>query len=296
MSQTPESLVADLLTQLDLEVIEDNLFRGGSRNLGGHSVFGGQVAGQAMVAAARSVAPDRLAHSMHGYFLRPGDMDKAIVYEVDAIRDGRSFSTRRVQAIQYGRPIFSMIASFHIAEPGLTHQMTMPDVPGPENLASHDTLRREWVGALDRVPEALREAVGREVAIDLRPVVPRNMLDPDTREAVQNIWFKAKASLPEDPALHRAILTYASDFNLLATTLFPHGMSFFTPGLQMASIDHALWIHREPKVDDWLLYAMDSPGAQDARGMARGLIFDRAGELVATVAQEGLLRQRDDKG
>lgn len=292
MVQEPEALVADLLAQLDLEVLEDQLFRGSSRNLGGRSVFGGQVAGQAMVAATRTVEPGRLAHSMHGYFLRPGDMDKAIVYEVENIRDGRSFAARRVQAIQHGRPIFSMLASFHVAEDGYVHQAEMPEVPGPEGLASHDELRHEWVDALDRVPESLREAVGREIAIDLRPVTPWNMLAPDRREPKQYVWFRAKAALPADQALHRAVLTYASDFNLLTTAQLPHGVSFFTPGMQMASIDHALWFHADLAVDDWLLYAMDSPGAQDARGLSRGLIFTREGRLVASVAQEGLIRHR----
>ncbi|MGB7757178.1 MAG: acyl-CoA thioesterase II [Salinisphaera sp.] len=292
MAQKPETLVADLLAQLDLEVLEDQLFRGSSRNLGGRSVFGGQVAGQAMVAATRTVEPGRLAHSMHGYFLRPGDMDKAIVYEVENIRDGRSFAARRVQAIQHGRPIFSMLASFHAAEEGYVHQAEMPEVPGPEGLASHDELRHEWVDALDRVPESLREAVGREIAIDLRPVHPWNMLAPDRREPKQYVWFRAKAALPADQALHRAVLTYASDFNLLTTAQLPHGVSFFTPGMQMASIDHALWFHGDLAVDDWLLYAMDSPGAQDARGLSRGLIFTREGRLVASVAQEGLIRHR----
>lgn len=292
MAQQPEALVADLLSQLDLEVLEDQLFRGSSRNLGGKSVFGGQVAGQAMAAAARTAAPGQLAHSMHGYFLRPGDMDQAIVYEVENIRDGRSFATRRVQAVQHGRPIFSMLASFHIAEDGYTHQAAMPDVPDPEGLASHDELRHEWVDALDRVPESLREAVGREIAIDLRPVCPWNLLDPDRRAPEQYVWFRAKAALPADQALHRAVLTYASDFNLLTTAQLPHGVSFFTPGMQMASIDHALWFHGDLAVDDWLLYAMDSPGAQDARGLSRGLIFARDGRLVASVAQEGLIRHR----
>ncbi|WP_423822185.1 acyl-CoA thioesterase II [Salinisphaera sp. SPP-AMP-43] len=288
----PERLVADLLAQLDLEVLEDCLFRGSSRDLGGRSVFGGQVAGQAMVAATRTVTPGHFAHSMHGYFLRPGDMDKAIVYEVENIRDGRSFSTRRVQAIQHGRPIFSMLASFHVPEDGYVHQAEMPEVPGPEALASHDELRHEWVDALDRVPESLREAVGRDIAIDLRPVAPWNMLAPDRREPRQYLWFRAKAALPANQALHRAVLTYASDFNLLTTAQLPHGVSFFSPGMQMASIDHALWFHGDLAVDDWLLYAMDSPGAQDARGLSRGLIFARDGRLVASVAQEGLIRHR----
>lgn len=296
MAGDGQRLVDDLLDQLNLEALEQRLFRGSSRDLGGKSVFGGQVAGQAMVAATRTVDPSQKAHSMHGYFLRPGDMQAAIVYEVDNIRDGRSFATRRVQAIQHGRPIFSMLASFQIEESGYTHQADMPDVPDPEGLASHDELRHEWVDALDRVPESLREAVGREVAIDMRPVRPWNMLLPDKREPIQHVWLKAKAPLPRDQALHRAVLTYASDFNLLATSLYPHGVSFFTPGMQMASIDHALWFHRDLAVDDWLLYAMDSPGAQDARGLSRGLIFNRSGALVASVVQEGLIRQREKPG
>lgn len=293
MAQSAESIVADLLEQLDLEILEQRLFRGSSRDLGGKSVFGGQVAGQALVAATRTVDSSQLAHSLHGYFLRPGDMAAPIVYEVDNIRDGRSFATRRVQAIQHGRPIFSMLASFHIAESGYTHQVAMPEVPGPEGLASHDDLRHEWVDALDRVPESLREAVGRDIAIDIRPVKPWNQLAPDKREAIQHVWFRAKAPIPDDQALHRAVLTYASDFNLLTTSQMPHGVSFFTRGMQMASIDHALWFHRDLKVDDWLLYCMDSPGAQDSRGLSRGLIFARSGELVASVVQEGLIRQRD---
>ncbi|RJS92488.1 acyl-CoA thioesterase II [Salinisphaera sp. Q1T1-3] len=285
--------VADLLAQLDLEVLEDRLFRGSSRDLGGRSVFGGQVAGQALVAATRTVSPGQLCHSLHGYFLRPGDMAKSIVYEVDNIREGRSFAARRVQAIQHGRPIFSMLASFHVPECGYVHQSEMPDVAPPETLASHDELRHEWVDALDRVPESLREAVGREIAIDMRPVSPWNMLAPDKREPRQYVWFRAKDRLPDDQALHRAVLTYASDFNLLTTAQLPHGVSFFTPGMQMASIDHALWFHGDVRVDDWLLYAMESPGAQDARGLSRGLIFTRDGRLVASVAQEGLIRQRE---
>tara|TARA_B100000929_G_scaffold1052_1_gene889 strand:+ start:659 stop:1537 length:879 start_codon:yes stop_codon:yes gene_type:complete len=291
--KSSRQLVADLLAQLDLEVLEDRLFRGSSRDIGGKSVFGGQVAGQALVAATRTVDPGQLAHSLHGYFLRPGDMAKPIVYEVDAIRDGRSFATRRVQAIQHGRPIFSMLASFHVAETGYTHQMDMPDVPGPEELASHDELRHAWIDELDRVPDSLKEAVGREIAIDMRPVEPWNLLAPDKRAPAQYVWFRAKDAVPKDQAVHRAVLTYASDFNLLTTSQMPHGVSFFTPGMQMASIDHALWFHGDLEVDDWLLYCMDSPGAQDSRGLSRGLIFARDGRLVASVAQEGLIRQRD---
>src|SRR5699024_7151538 len=287
-------LMQDLLTQLDLETLEDRLFRGVSRNLGGHSVFGGQVAGQALVAATRTVGVDLHAHSLHGYFIRPGDMDAAIVYEVGITRDGHSFATRRVQAIQHGQPIFTMLASFHVQEEGYVHQAPMPEAPAPETLTTNDELRKQWINEVDRVPESLREAVGREIALDMRPVWPRNMLDPDQREPRQQVWFKTKTPVPENPALHRAILTYASDFDLLSTALLPHGVSFFTRGMMMASLDYALWFHRDLRVDDWLLYCMDSPGAQDARGLSRGLIYNRAGELVASSAQEGLMRLRQE--
>lgn len=288
------ALMQDLLTQLDLETLEDRLFRGVSRNLGGHSVFGGQVAGQALVAATRTVGVDLHAHSLHGYFIRPGDMDAAIVYEVEITRDGHSFATRRVQAIQHGQPIFTMLASFHVQEEGYVHQAPMPDAPDPETLTNNDELRKQWADELDRVPESLREAVGREIALDMRPVRPRNMLNPDKREPRQQVWFKTKVAVPENPALHRAILTYASDFDLLSTALLPHGASFFTRGMMMASLDHALWFHRDLRVDDWLLYCMDSPGAQDARGLSRGLIYNRNGDLVASSAQEGLMRLRQE--
>jgi len=286
------ALVQDLLLQLDLETLEDRLFRGVSRNIGGRSVFGGQVAGQALVAANRTVAEELKAHSLHGYFIRPGDMDAAIVYEVDKTRDGRSFATRRVQAIQHGQPIFTMLASFHVQEDGHVHQTPMPEVPAPETLASNDVLRRQWIDEMDRVPESLRESVSRGIALDVRPVDPRNMLDPDRRAPQQEMWFKTRTAIPDDPEMHRAILTYASDFGLLSTALLPHGISYFSSGMKMASLDHALWFHRDPRVDDWLLYSMDSPGAQNARGFSRGLIYDRDGNLVASAAQEGLIRVR----
>lgn len=289
------ALMQDLLTQLDLETLEERLFRGVSRNLGGRSVFGGQVAGQALVAATRTVDATLHAHSLHGYFIRPGDMDAAIVYEVDKTRDGRSFATRRVQAIQHGRPIFTMLASFHIAEAGHTHQAPMPAAPAPETLTSNDVLHQQWIDELDNVPEPLRESAGREIALDIRPVQPRNMLKPDMRAPEQKVWLKTRLPVADDPALHRAILTYASDFDLLSTSLLPHGVSYFTRGMMMASIDHAVWFHRDFRVDDWLLYAMDSPAAQNARGLSRGLIFNRAGELVASTAQEGLMRVRTPK-
>jgi Acyl-CoA thioesterase len=284
-------ILQDLVGLLDLETLEDNLFRGASRDLGGKSVFGGQVLGQALVAAERTVDGGR-PHSLHGYFLRPGDMQRPIVYEVDRVRDGRHFSARRVQAIQFGRPIFSMIASFQSPETGLEHQRAMPQVPPPESLPSQVDLRRAWLSAAEgRISPRLREAFMRELAIEFHPVEPWNLLDPPAHGApLQQIWFRAAGRLPDDPLLHRAILAYASDFNLLSTALQPHGRSYLQPGMVVASIDHALWFHRDGRVDDWLLYDMDSPSAQDARGLSRGAIYDCSGRLLASVVQESLMR------
>ena len=283
--------LADLIRQLDLERLEVNLFRGQSSDHGGKSVFGGQVIGQALVAATRTVE-DRLPHSLHGYFLLPGDMAAPIVYEVDRIRDGRSFSARRVQAIQHGRPILSMIASFQVMEPGLEHQDPMPEVPPPESLRSGSELREQWLKeAGASVPERVREALRRPAPIDFRPVAPWNPLKPRVAEPRQAIWFRAVDRMPDDGLLHTCILTYASDYNLIPTALRPHGVSWIGESTVVASIDHAMWFHRPARVDEWLLYVMDSPSAQGARGLARGLIYDRGGKLIASVAQEGLIRQ-----
>ncbi|GAC1631163.1 MAG: acyl-CoA thioesterase II [Nevskia sp.] len=283
----------DLVNLLDLETLEVNLFRGASRDLGGKSVFGGQVISQALVAATRTVV-DVAAHSLHAYFLRPGDMDTPIVYEVDRVRDGRSFVTRRVQAIQHGQPILTLMASFQKAEDGFDHQIAMPPAPAPESLPIEKGLRKDWIerheaehGAL---PERLHQAFLRELAIDFRQVQPWNPFAPDLRGPAQSIWFRAAGPLPDDPILHRCVLAYASDFNLLGAALLPHGRSWLSRDLVCASIDHALWFHRDLRVDDWLLYVMDSPTAQGARGMSRGLIYDRAGRLVASAAQESLMR------
>jgi acyl-CoA thioesterase-2 len=280
-----------LIRQLDLERLEVNLFRGQSTDLGGKSVYGGQVVGQALFAATRTVE-GRAPHSLHAYFLLPGDMAAPIVYEVDRLRDGRSFSARRVQAIQHGRPILSMIASFQGAEPGVEHQVPMPEVPPPESLPSFGGLLDQWLAeAGDAVPARLREALLRPAPIEWRPVEPWNPLRPTVAPPAQSFWFRAVDKVPDDPMLHRCLLAYASDTNLIPTALRPHGLSFLDGGAVVASIDHALWFHREGRVDDWLLYAMDSPSAQGSRGFARGLIFDRAGRLLASVAQEGLMRR-----
>lgn len=280
-----------LLTLLDLESLEVNIYRGYNRDLGSGRVFGGQVFAQALVAARRTVEGPRDAHSVHGYFILPGDLAAPIVYFVDRLRDGNSFTTRRVTAIQHGQTIFNLSASFHIAEPGREHQDHMPVVPPPEELAPELQLIREMA---DRIPEPLRSVLTQDRPIDFRPVDP---VDPfktsPPRAPVRHIWFKSLGPLPDDPLVHQAVLAYASDYGLITTALQPHGLSFRSRGLQMASLDHSLWLHRPFRVDDWLLYSMDSPVAAGSRGFARGTIYTRAGQLVASVAQEGLMRVRD---
>ena len=284
------SALDDLLRLLDLEPLEVNLFRGQSRDLGGKAVFGGQVIGQALVAGTRTVE-GRWPHSLHAYFLRPGDMARPIVYEVDRVRDGKSFSARRVQAIQGGEVLLSMICSFQVPEPGFEHQAPMPEVPAPESLRSQPELVKEWLAAVPQVPPRIREAFERRTAVEFRPVEPRNPLVPQVDPPRQSYWVRANGKLPDAPLLHACVLAYASDFSLLSTALRPHGVSWLTPGLAVASIDHALWFHRPFRIDDWLLYAMDSPTAQGGRGLSRGQFFDRAGRLVVSVAQENLMRR-----
>jgi len=284
------SALDDLLRLLDLEPLEVNLFRGQSRDLGGKAVFGGQVIGQALVAATRTVE-GRSPHSLHAYFLRPGDMARPIVYEVDRVRDGKSFTARRVQAIQGGEVLLSMICSFQVPEPGFEHQAPMPEAPAPESLRPQRELVREWLAAVPQVPPRIREAFERRVAVEFRPVEPRNPLVPMVDPPRQSFWVRSNGPLPDAPLLHACVLAYASDFSLLSTALRPHGVSWLTPGLTVASIDHALWFHRPFRMDDWLLYAMDSPTAQGGRGFSRGQFFDRAGRLVVSVAQESLMRR-----
>lgn len=276
-----------LIRQLDLEPLEVNLFRGQSRDTGTRNVFGGQVIGQALVAAERTV-DGRVPHSLHAYFLLPGDVAAPIVYQVDRLRDGRSFSARRVQAIQHGRPILSMIASFQAPEPGLEHAAPMPEVPPPEALASSNELRERWLSAAD--PAHPRTGAALSGAIEFRPVEPEDRPGPTGREPRQWYWFRAVDRVPDDPQLHRCLLAYASDWVLSGTALRPHGKTWHDEGMIVASIDHALWFHRAARVDEWLLYAMDSPSAQTARGLSRGSIYDRGGRLVASVAQEALMR------
>jgi acyl-CoA thioesterase-2 len=281
--------VQTLLEILDLEMIEVNLFRGYSPKDTFVRVFGGQVIGQALVAASRTVDA-RAAHSLHAYFLLGGDPKAPIIYEVDRIRDGKSFTTRWVKAIQHGEAIFSMGVSFHREEDGHDHQAQMPDVPMPEALASERDIREKVMPLL---PEAVRKYYQRDRPIELRPVEYMRYLSKDYREPRFNVWIKSIAPLPDDPIVHRCVLAYASDMGLLDTSLIPHGRSVFSRSIQPASLDHALWFHRPFRMDEWLLYSQDSPNANNARGFSRGQFFTRDGVLVASVAQEGLIRKRD---
>jgi len=246
---------------------------------------------QALMAAARTVDPGKTAHSLHAYFLRAGNIEAPIVYEVDHSRDGRTFTARRVQAIQHGQPILSMMASFQKPEPGLEHQVPMPDVPPPEKLLSQQELVEQWSQGPNALSERQRDILGRVVAIEFKPTAPVHPRLQHARAPQQAIWFRAAGRLPDDPLLHRCVMAYASDFNLLSTALLPHGKSWLGGELVLASIDHAIWFHRDVRVDDWLLYAMDSPSSQGGRGLSRAGIFDRQGRLVASVAQENLMRE-----
>jgi acyl-CoA thioesterase-2 len=280
--------VQDLLAVLDLEQIEVNLFRGRSPQAGWQRVFGGQVIGQALVAATRTVE-NRAPHSMHAYFLLAGDPKVPIVYEVDRIRDGKSFTTRRVVAIQHGQAIFSMSVSFHNDETGYDHQAKMPDVPRFDSLPSEREIRDR---VMPLMPDPVRRYYERERPIELRPIEYGRYLGKPSPEAKFHVWIRATGRLPDDPAIHRCVLAYASDMTLLDTALVPHGRTVFEKSIMGASLDHALWFHRSFRADEWLLYAQDSPNLHGARGFARGLIFAADGMLVASVAQEGLLRQR----
>ncbi len=284
--------IDEVLDLLDLEAIEVNLFRGVSPKDRWQRVFGGQVLGQALVAAYRTVE-GRVCHSLHAYFIRPGDPKVPILYQVDRARDGRSFTTRRVVAIQHGEQIFNMAVSFHLPESGLEHQFDIPKVPDPETLESEEAWRKRLVHQL---PEQLREHVTRPSPMDVRPVeTDDNLLNPAKSPPFQNVWIKAKGAMPGELALHQCVLAYASDMTLLDTCLLPHGISWFSGRLQSASLDHAMWFHHPFRVDEWLLYAQDSPSAAGGRGFNRGSLFTREGKLIASVAQEGLIRLRDGK-
>ena len=283
------SALASLLSILDLEQLEQNLFRGQSPQEGWQRVYGGQVLGQALVAAGRTVSEERTAHSMHGYFLLPGDPTHPIIYEVERIRDGSSFTTRRVKAIQHGRAIFSMSVSFHKQETSFEHHREMPKVPPPEELPNEHELMKRLVGSL---PDNIRSYWERERPIEMRFVDFSRYISREKTPPVQYVWMRANGRLPDDPKLHQCVLAYASDFTLLDTALIAHGKLLFDRDVQLASLDHALWLHRPFRADEWLLYAQDSPSAYGARGFCRGSIYTRDGVLVASAAQEGLVRQR----
>jgi acyl-CoA thioesterase-2 len=287
---TPEEQVEQLITLLDVERLDTDLYRGSRQPGGVGRVFGGQVIAQALQAAQRSIDSDKAAHSLHAYFMRPGDEDHPIIYRVVRDFEGRSFATRRVIAMQKGQPILNMAASFQLPAEGFHHQDKMPDVPGPEELRSERDLRQEIEA---QVPEKLRRFFLRARPIEIRPVSPRNWFRPEAQAPAQQSWFRVAGPLPDEPALHRAMLAYASDMVLLGTCLLPHGVSWMAGQVQTASLDHAVWLHEPFRADEWLLYSTDSPWAGHTRGFNRGQIFSRDGRLVASVSQEGLIRPRD---
>ena len=285
-----EEPVKELVDLLQLERLEDNLFRGQSRDIGTRNVFGGQVLGQALSAAQQTVEATRAAHSLHAYFLRAGDIDAPIVYQVQRSRDGHSFSSRRVLAIQHGQPILNGSVSFQIEEPGVEHQATAPVVPRPQDLPPPEPIPEQ---TLRQLPVKLQRWLGMKGPFEFRRVHPRDELNPVKQPPQQYVWFRLAERIGDAPELHRAMLAYASDFHLIGTVTLPHGISFLQKNVQVASLDHALWYHRPFRVDEWLLYACDSPTAQGARGLARGMIFSEDGRLVASTAQEGLIRIRN---
>ncbi|MEN3929576.1 acyl-CoA thioesterase II [Microvirga sp. W0021] len=285
--------VDELLSILKLEQLELNLYRGQSPQVGWQRVFGGQVVSQSLVAATHTVNSQFHVHSLHGNFILPGDPTIPIIYEVERLRDGHSFITRRITAIQHGQAIFSMSASYQKEEQGYEHQLPMPTgIPTPDTLPNEEEFRTKIVPLM---PPEIRSYFARMRPLDIRPVDPTRYELKSGHEPYFNCWFKTVAPLPDDPAIHRAVLAYASDFTLLDSSLVAHGRSVVERSMQAASLDHAVWFHRSFRADEWLLYAQDSPSAMGARGFSRGLIYKQDGTLVASVAQEGLIRRRDDR-
>ncbi|MBT8061383.1 MAG: acyl-CoA thioesterase II [Xanthomonadales bacterium] len=280
----------ELLELVKLEQLEVNLFRGESRDIGTSRVFGGQVLAQAVLAASETV-DERLIHSLHAYFLRAGDDQSPIVYNVDRSRDGRSFTARRVVAIQHGRPIFTLSASFQLQQDGLEHQTPIPEVPPPESIDVRDEIPSE---DLERAPQKLRRWFSRFGPFEFRVVVDQNPFDPQPMPPVKQLWFRLRGHVGDGQVIQRALLAYASDFHLVGTATLPHGISFMKNHLAMASLDHAMWFHRDVNLDEWLLYTCDSPNASGGRGLARGMIHDQDGRLVASTAQEGMIRVKKD--
>ncbi len=278
-------VLAELVEQLALERIEENLFRGQSQDLGWGTVFGGQVLGQALSAAAQTVPTERQVHSLHAYFLRPGDVKRPIVYEVDRIRDGGSFTTRRVVAVQGGRAIFNLAASFQKSEQGFEHQDAMPEAPAPETLKTEQERAAPFA---DRLPPLLRERAVSARPFELRPADPEaDPFHPTPRAGRRMVWMRTTGELPDDPTLHAYLLAYASDHSFVTTALLPHGVTWLTPGMQVASVDHVMWFHRPFRVDEWLLYVIDSPVAHGARGLVRGKLFTRDGRLAPNARRAG---------
>lgn len=290
LSSGTQSAVDELLDILNLESLERNLFRGRSPKTGWQRVFGGQVIGQSLVAAQRTVPDDRHVHSLHGYFLRPGDPEVPIIYEVDRIRDGGSFTTRRVVGIQHGHAIFSMSASFHITEEGLDFNMAMPTQADPESLMSEKELKNKF---MDLAPENVKTYWQQERPIEVRATSVEHFLSDRKLPPEQYVWVRATAAIPNIAALQAAVLAYASDITLLDTALYPHGRKIFDKDLQVASLDHAMWFHRPIDMNNWLLFAQDSPNSNGGRGLTRGSLYTPDGTLVASCAQEGLIRLRD---
>ncbi|MEM7368462.1 MAG: acyl-CoA thioesterase II [Bacteroidota bacterium] len=282
--------LSELLTILELEQIEVNLFRAANKDIGSRSVFGGQVAAQCLSAAIKTIPDDRHVHSLHGYFILPGDIASPIVFEVDRTRDGRSFTTRRVVAIQHGKAIFHMSASFQLEQPGMEHQISLPDVPRPAELqSSRELMRKAFADRSLPLPKFFAS----DKAVEFRPVEVFDPFVPKAFPPTMHVWFRMDSELPDDPKLHRILLTYVSDFNLLGTALRPHHIPRFSRKLRMASLDHALWFHRAARVDQWLLYAMDTPSSSGSRAFCRGSIYTEEGILVASAAQEGLMRLKE---
>ncbi|AER33688.1 acyl-CoA thioesterase-2 [Pantoea sp. PA1] len=287
MSQALENL----LNLIHLEKIEEGLFRGQSEDLGLRQVFGGQVVGQALFAAKQTVPEDRVIHSFHSYFLRPGDSQKPIIYDVESLRDGKSFSARRVSAIQNGQPIFYMTASFQSPESGFEHQKPMPQVKGPDNLPNEQQMAQKMAHML---PEKLREKFIAERPLEIRPVQIHNPLRGHVDKPQRQVWIRANGTLPDDLRIHQYLLGYASDLNFLPVALQPHGKGFLESDMQVATIDHSMWFHRELNFNDWLLYSVESTSASGARGFVRGEFYNQQGELVASTVQEGVMRQRSE--
>ncbi len=284
-----QDVIDKLLDLLRLRELDDCLFSGASEDLGFKNVFGGQIIGQALMAAYRTVGADHRAHSLHAYFLRAGDPEHDIIYEVTRIRDGRTFSARRVVARQHNREVLTLTASFQCEEEGFDHQFPMPEVPPPDDLPSELALRRQFAHL---IPEKVREKLTRDRAIEIRPLQVINPFAPQRLEPSKQNWFRAVAKLPDERVWHHCVLAYASDFGLLGTSLHPHATTYYSRGMQVTSLDHAVWFHRDFRADEWLLYSMDSPSATHGRGFNRGLIFDRGGRLVASSTQEALIRRR----